>query len=265
LEQGNIVSSVNFDLDEDWWRVTYEGTTTYCPNGYTAQKFIEVFICPSSPIPERIENKIDGAAGDKIGACGDYFPPEGVSVNINLELPTAFQLGFNGATFLPGCLQPLEDSQPNAPTGTHPLAAYPFAYRKSTLQSITDGGSNTILLGECAGREDVWRGRKMIPVNTDKTSPNCARAQGGAWATNDNPYLIGSRREWCTGAQSIPGKMKINNSNESGHFYYSFHDTGANFCMADGSARFIADDVALWVLASLTTRSGGEALSSTDY
>lgn len=265
LEQGNIVSNANYDLDQNWWRLTDEVTGVAIPNGYTVQKFIEVFICPSSPIPERIENKIDGTAGDKIGACGDYFTPEGVSSAINSELPVGYQLNFNGASVLPGALQPFEDSQPNLPSASHPLSAYPFAFRKSSLQSIKDGTSNTILIGECAGREDVWRARQMRPVVADKTASNCARARGGAWATNDNPYVIGARVEWCTGTNAIPGKMKINNSNEYGHLYYSFHDGGANFCMADGSARFISDDVALWVLASLTTRSGGEALSSSDY
>jgi prepilin-type processing-associated H-X9-DG protein len=59
--------------------------------------------------------------------------------------------------------------------------------------------------------------------------------------------------------------MKINASNEYGFLYYSFHDGGAQFALADGSARFISDKVALWTLAALTTRSGGEALSANEY
>lgn len=109
----------------------------------------------------------------------------------------------------------------------------------------------------------------MKPANATRNDPTCARARGGAWATNDNPYAIGQRIFWCdssaTGESAIPGTMKINNSNEWGHLYYSFHEGGAQFAFADGSVRFISDRVALWVLASLTTRSGGEAISSADF
>jgi prepilin-type processing-associated H-X9-DG protein len=59
--------------------------------------------------------------------------------------------------------------------------------------------------------------------------------------------------------------MKINNSNEWGHLFYSFHPEGAEFAFADGSVRFISEKVTLWVLASLVTRSGREALSDNEY
>jgi prepilin-type processing-associated H-X9-DG protein len=138
----------------------------------------------------------------------------------------------------------------------------------SSLSSVSDGTSRTIMLGECAGREDVWRGRNMVPAWTDdKSDAKCARAQGGAWATNDSPYAIGSSKSWCSAGVTsggIPGKMEINNSNERGHLFYSFHDAGAQFVFADGSVRFLSDKTALWVLASLCTRAGGEAFSATD-
>ena len=127
----------------------------------------------------------------------------------------------------------------------------------STFGSALDGLSTSILMAECAGREDVWRGRTMKPAAADKADPNCARARGGAWATNDNPYEIGGRVEWCFGG-TIPGPMKINNSNEWGHLYYSFHDQGANFCFADASVRFINEGVALATLVTLTTRAGSD-------
>jgi prepilin-type N-terminal cleavage/methylation domain-containing protein len=275
LEQANFVSNVNYNLEQNWWRTSAESDdpkipNQAIPNGLTVQKFLEVFICPATPIPQRVQYKVDTAAGDKIGACGDYFAPEGVDKAILVEFPTTMPLGapvleFGTATVIPGALQAYNGQLPNQPPASHPLGAYSWPGRKSTLTSITDGTSNTIMLGECAGREDVWRGRTMTASQTDKALPACARARGGSWATNDNPYVIGTRVEWCTGNLTIPGAMKINNSNEYGHLYYSFHETGAQFGFADGSTRLISDNTALWILAALTTRTGGEAISSSDF
>jgi prepilin-type N-terminal cleavage/methylation domain-containing protein/prepilin-type processing-associated H-X9-DG protein len=237
LEQANMVSGAYYNLDENWWRsTTYAGVPI--PNATTVQMHLSVFTCPSTPNPKRLQNKTETPPEqNKVGACGDYFIPEGVNLAINNELPPAQQ--FATSSDLRGALR-----------------AFPEV---TTFATFTDGTSQTILVGECAGREDGWRGRTVKPAAADKTNPNCARARGGAWATNDNPYEIGQRIEWCTGSASIPGPMRINNSNEWGHLYYSFHN-GANFAFADGSVRFLSEGTPLWNLAAMTTRAGGEVI-----
>lgn len=302
LEQENIVSDVNYDLGQDWWRTHSSyivdpadpdpaNPTMFIPdpnggpvpNGITVQKFLGVMMCPSSPIQERTQFKSDPNVGHKIGAAGDYFTPEGVHAAILAELPASAPLGAPFPEFPPGTtassnvvlsgvLQPFGAG--TLPSWTSTIEGDPRVSlvsarpRYPTLAGVTDGTSNTIILGECAGREDVWRGRTMTPADADRKSSTCARARGGAWATNDSSYPIGQRINWCGSAGNlgaIPGKMKINNSNEWGHLYYSFHDGGAQFAFADSSVRFLSDKVALWVLASLTTRAGGEAISDSDY
>ncbi len=237
LEQGNIVSNANYNLGVNWWRLTDPATGVAVPNGLTVRTHLKVFQCPSTPNPSRFQAKKETAPEtDKIGAAGDYFVVEGVHAAINTELPAASQ--FPAGADLKGCLR-----------------AFP---EKVTYGAISDGTSNTILFGESAGREDIYRGRTMTAAQTDKSLPNCARARGGAWATNDNPYEIGQRIEWCSGSNAVPGTMRINNSNEWGHFFYSFHESGANFAFADGSIRFLADSADLKTLASMCTRAGGE-------
>ncbi|MCE9529862.1 MAG: DUF1559 domain-containing protein [Planctomycetes bacterium] len=241
LEQANMVSGASYDLNENWWRSTSPTTGASIPNSNTVQLHLAIFNCPATPNQKRTQNKSETPPEqNKIGACGDYFVVEGVNIGINAELPGDQQ--FSTTADLKGVLR---------------REAEGF----SKFNQVSDGASNTILLGECAGREDVWRGRVMKAAAADKTNPNCARARGGAWATNDNPYDIGTRVDWCTNATPIPGTMKINNSNEWGHFFYSFHDSSANFAMADGSVRTIRDSASLWTIAAMCTRSGGEIAS----
>ena len=245
LEQTNLVSKGNYLFTENWWRTTGQ----YSPNiglpvsnGMTVRTYLPLFNCPSTPNQPRMQIKLENAATqNKIGSCGDYFTPEGVSTAINADLVVQGDTPLT-ATDLKGALRP-EAEGPNK-----------FAM-------ITDGTSNTILLGEDCGREDVWRGRNLTPAQTDKTLPNCARARGGAWATNDNAYEIGQRIEWCTGGPipaSIP--MRINSSNEWGFLFYSFHDGGTHVAMCDGSVRFVNASIRLRTLANLVTRRGNEVV-----
>jgi len=240
LEQANMVSNAHYELNENWWRSTSPATGAAIPNAATVQQHLSILICPATPTPKRLQSKTETPPEqNKVGACGDYFVVEGVNIKINSELPAAQQ--FAATSDLKGVLRKQAEGS-------------------TEIGVVTDGGSNTIMIGECAGREDVWRGKTMTPAAADKANPNCARARGGAWATNDNPYEIGDRVEWCKGTASIPGPMKINNSNEWGHLFYSFHTSGACFAFADGSVRFLTESTSLWNLAAMCTRNGGEVV-----
>ena len=243
LEQANMVSGVYYNLNESWWRTTGQVGATAgvtIPNGTTARTQLKIFNCPSTPKQNRMQSKKETAPEqDKVGACGDYFVVEGVHIDINNDLPVANQ--FPTASDLRGCLRAAPD--------------------RTTFASITDGTSNTTMFGECAGREDVYRGRTMTAAQTDTSLPNVARARGGAWATNDNPYEIGRRVAWPSGTIPAAVPMKMNASNEYGLNFYSFHTGGCNFVFGDGSVRFLRDSIDLKTLASMATRGNGEVVS----
>jgi prepilin-type N-terminal cleavage/methylation domain-containing protein/prepilin-type processing-associated H-X9-DG protein len=226
IEQGNLAAGYNLTLD--WW---------VDPNRALVAQHLKLFRCASTSDPIRIQNKPEATPPNKTGACGDYLTPAGVHPDINLVLPSSEQIDITSD--LRGV-----------------ICWHSATNQRNTLAAIIDGTSNTIMFGECAGREDVWRrGRKF---GNDYSSTPKVRARGGAWATTDNAYEIGQRKAWDAAFGPIPGVLGINNSNEWGHCFYSFHPTGANFTFADGSVRWLSESAKLKVLASLVTRAGGE-------
>jgi prepilin-type N-terminal cleavage/methylation domain-containing protein/prepilin-type processing-associated H-X9-DG protein len=239
LEQGNVVSDVNYNLNENWWRTIGQVGATAgqpIPNGLTSRTQLKVFNCPATPTSNRLQSKTETPPEqDKVGACADYFAGEGVNPAVVADAPGFVAADWRGM-----------------------LTAF---LEKSQFGAVSDGVSNTILFAECAGREDVWRGRSMTPAQTDKSLPNAARARGGAWATNDNPYAIGGRVQWTGGAIPASVPMRLNASNEWGFLYYSFNDGGANFAFGDGSVRYLTESTPLATLAALATRSGGEVVT----
>jgi len=257
VEEAALMAS--YDLSRNWWEnqdgsAPSGGTAgvlddTATGNRVLARTFLPVLQCPSSPFPNRIQDKIENPR--KTGACGDYFLVAGTGTNFN----ALAGLAAGTVTAGPG---PTEAWTNCGATATRP---------RCTMAKITDGLSKTILLSECAGREDVWRGRIRSPANADQAAgASCARAQGGAWATNDNPYGFGEKAAaWCTSgptAGPIPTTlMRVNGSNENGWLVYSFHTAGANMAMADGSVRLVSEDTSVQILGQLATRAGGEAVS----
>ena len=229
LEQKNLIDG--YDLAIDWW---------VAPNRPLVATQLKVLQCPSSPFQNRMQDKPETTPPNKTGACGDFFTPAGVHPDINLVLPSADQIGTG-----------------NDLRGV--ICWYSTTNNVNRFADVADGTSNSILLGECAGREDVWRRRQRTMVNF--TSTPKVRARGGAWATTDNAYEIGQRVAWDAAFGPIPGPVAINNSNEWGHCFYGFHASGANFAFADGSVRVLSEGTNLRVLANLVTRAGGETTS----
>lgn len=245
LDQATLYNfGTGWDTKANWWDSSNSNPGAYagqaCANRQIAAIPLTVMMCPSTPGGPRFEDK-PNSPETKYGACGDYFTPTGVHLDINLSLPAS--QAFSSTADLRGAIAIF-----NASTNT-----------QNTLAKMIDGTSNTILLGECAGREDVWRKRTITRL--DYGSGNI-RARGGAWATNDNVYTIGQKitSNYGPGTTTIPGNLAINNSNEYGHCFYSFHDGGANFVLADGSVRLMSENMDLKVLGSLVTRAGGEAV-----
>jgi prepilin-type N-terminal cleavage/methylation domain-containing protein/prepilin-type processing-associated H-X9-DG protein len=123
------------------------------------------------------------------------------------------------------------------------------------ITEITDGTSNTLLLVEDGGRNQVWINGKQYPA-----APGNPLTAGGAWAN----CCLGGSVNWFYGfdlaTNNYYGPCAVNCVNASQ--IYSFHSGGANVLMGDGSVHFLHDTANINTVVSLLTRSGGEIIAS---
>lgn len=263
VEEAALMTS--YDLSRNWWEnadgsAPSAGTagvldTPVTGNRALVRTQLPLLQCPSAPTPNRIQDKLEVAPQPrKTGACGDYFAVAGTGTAFNTLASLTAATGTVAVAV--GVLEEW--------TGCGTSAKRP----KSTLAKISDGASKTILLAECAGREDVWRERTRTSANADHAAGvACARAQGGAWATNDNAFRFGEKTSgWCstssgspTAGPIPPALMRVNGSNENGWLMYAFHSGGANVVMADASVQRVSEEADVRILGQLATRAGGEA------
>lgn len=124
----------------------------------------------------------------------------------------------------------------------------------SRIAQITDGTSNTFLLGERVGGSNVYFGKQINPTMTSMAGP----AQGGAWGD----FLNGEH--WPNGSlydgTGDGGPCIVNCTNLRSRGFMSFHDGGAMFLMGDGAVRFISANIAAQTFAALMTRAKGEVV-----
>ncbi|MGH9675930.1 MAG: DUF1559 domain-containing protein [Candidatus Acidiferrum sp.] len=119
--------------------------------------------------------------------------------------------------------------------------------------SILDGLSNTILLAEIAGKNELFQNGK----DTSMQLSGFFGGEGG-WgdATSAGSHLYGSTADGTIN----PGPCGINCSNDLG--LYSFHTGGANILRADGSVTFLSSGTQIITLMDLVTARGGETVPS---
>jgi prepilin-type processing-associated H-X9-DG protein len=127
------------------------------------------------------------------------------------------------------------------------------ANEKTPIMSITDGTSNTLLLGEIAARPALYRQGRLVNSNAG------ALCYGGGWgdATNGENWFTGSSQDGVTS----PGTCVINCTNETGRGFYSFHSGGTNVALCDGSVRFLPASTPGATVYYLITRQKGEVVN----
>jgi prepilin-type processing-associated H-X9-DG protein len=134
-----------------------------------------------------------------------------------------------------------------APWQGNPLAVCSVGTGARILD-ITDGTSTSILIAEMAGQPEQWTlGRRVGQI------------QPTGWATAGNGNMAINLDGWKADGSGPWGPRGVNCTNT--HEIYSFHPVGANLVMADGSVRFVTEQIKITTLAAWVTRAGGEVVS----
>lgn len=188
---------------------------------------LDMFICPSTPSGDRQVKLSTGPLPFQIldppmyGAAGDYYVRFGSITNSQ---------GRSG------------DGALNSNDSTD-------------LAAFTDGLSNTVLVGEIAGRPQLYIGG--TPQYSSTGDPVQTNQPGwAAWASPQALRLYTFDQN-CTTAHTY--QCIINCCNQMA--LYSFHSGTVNVMMADGSVQSLAESMNVDLVIALHTRNGGEVAS----
>jgi prepilin-type N-terminal cleavage/methylation domain-containing protein/prepilin-type processing-associated H-X9-DG protein len=242
----------------------YDFTSNWdAPSNLTAIAYqIKIYNCPSTPNQGRFDTTVSDNSGTNA--------PRGVTDYSSINAVKNYMAPFLN----PPAFSAAEAANPtglinkNDPRIVGALdrdTPTPFA-------RISDGLSNTIMVGEDAGRPD-WFGVGGTLIGS-ATSGDSASKEGG-WADPNaafsidgsnppcGPALIGnSKKDLCVTSTPALNTCPLNCDSDSE--FYGFHSSGANALMSDGSVRILSTSLPIATLAALVTRGGGEVITG-DY
>ena len=166
------------------------------------------------------------------------------------------------------------------------------------ISDITDGTSNTVAVFEDSGRPAGTAGNKPVQLQTIggangmdftqllslsndangttgvvATSATDAAAATNRWADPDNgsgvsgpPYMVGgnaniiNNTKTPVGGSAAAGCLWATNNCGPNDEPFSFHVGGVHAAMADGSVRFISENISWTIVRALCTGNGGEVV-----
>jgi prepilin-type N-terminal cleavage/methylation domain-containing protein/prepilin-type processing-associated H-X9-DG protein len=143
-----------------------------------------------------------------------------------------------------------------------------------TLAEITDGTSNTAVVGEASRFRNEpasfldtysWTGITLQPSSMNDTRPLCfayvvpainAPAQQYTLSSFFSPTVLGQLQTWYTNPTLLTyGQLG----------FRSQHSGGAHFVFGDGSVRFVKEGINPATYRAIGTKAGGEVVSADGY
>jgi len=266
LEGGSSFNALNFNLAEynDAFGANYTGSS----------QVVAVFLCPSSTrSPDGGRDGVD--PNDPFSAINNGYGYNDYGATCYIDI-SPIGVGGLGATLA----TPFRDKTTRANGLLH--------QGKTRIAEITDGTSNTIAIGEDAGRdprylspylEGYWDGNITRQAAMAVINPNDPGPSGGyapyrrywRWAEADEGFGVSGvpnnkfRPDHEFANWPSPPFVAQGNNAGNNDEIASFHPGGANLLYGDGSVRFLKDSVNPVTLRGLVTCTGGEVLSSDQY
>lgn len=227
---------------------------------------VPAFICPTVPRASNTQT-MNIPAGVVLA---DGFPPTGAAVTLtggscDYDPPSGVRAGFQQAAVAQNPALANVGSRTGWATWTMRCLDLPTVSDPGDggkIRDITDGTSNTILMCELAGRNELWRVGKKISA-PDPEAIAQAMVGSGNWA------CLFKGDSWVSGrlidGTELPdppegGPFAVNRSNVNTSGLYSWHVGGAHIALCDGTVRFISENISAATLSSLVTAAGGEVV-----
>lgn len=224
--------------------------TALAQNVAAAKMVLPVFMCPSAPVTATNTNYLYPQGAFISGV----FP----SANMTWE---GARCDYSGTTGVRGTFGNIAyfNNQGSQRDGVFQVAGGVTngatvlqAGKMGQIRDITDGTSNTFLLGERTGGTTIFY--KTLPNSTASTA--LGPTNGGSWW---EPLV---HEHWLQGAlydgTSNGGPCAINCTNVRGNGFHCFHTGGAHFLMADGAVKFVSENISAQSFAAGITRMKGE-------
>ncbi|MFO0788263.1 MAG: DUF1559 domain-containing protein [Pirellulales bacterium] len=219
---------------------------------------IAILQCPSVPEPNRLDGvpEISPWTPDT-GAVTDYSP----TIFVDKRLRPDPANPSSASNLVDEAAPPNATMPPAAGSPGLGLLAYNVPAK---INQVTDGLSKTIAYAESGGRPYLYRGGRQIETFPAK------RVNGGGWCrpasdisidgtSGDGATDVGTCAVNCTNGIEIGATFPHPYYNSVGTGEpYGFHPGGANFCMGDGSVRWLNADINIRDFARLVTRAGSE-------
>jgi prepilin-type N-terminal cleavage/methylation domain-containing protein/prepilin-type processing-associated H-X9-DG protein len=208
------------------------------PNDFARTQFVKTYQCPSDVDTDQIAFPASGPGNSRQYARGSYRAVSGRS-------------GGNGEifwdTYEPDLVDPKTGSflKPEWRGVLHSIGN-PVQGAVERIASITDGTSNTLILGEYTNI-DVPRRRTFWAYTYTSYS---------ASTVTDQSRILGNSYLKCANSPG-PGE-----DNPCKRGWGSNHPGGLNFAFADGRVQFLSYGIDINLLAALATIAGGEVTTN---
>lgn len=278
VEQNNIFDRLSFDQIDWASSAAVNNATLDSPNPVyrqiaASETVVELFRCPSTAQPEHIFD----------ASC--YIPPWFVARRVPANYlgvvtgtqPVDWKPSWGWGTTTRGTwgsgnetlhfseLDGMFIVRPRGASGVENRIAHGGTGGAVKISSVADGLSNTLMIGEAESDP------QLSSIASVRETPNTGRKDHWAIGGDDMDNWEGTDWSECGGSTAVainykrpadefPSPLVLDGSLEWGAYEVSFgsnHPAGAQFCLGDGSVRFLKDTIDPQVYSNLGSRADG--------